>query len=459
MNNLLKGSLGIPIGVSVGRRRKLPISTIAIIVVNTIIYFITSFENALLVVGDYWVSLGGFIPSLMALQFQWYRVFTSMFLHADFFHIFFNMYFLYIFGRAVEDSLGRVRFLALYILSGVIASVFHTAFSFLGGPAAYVVPAIGASGAISGILGAYLILYPGTSLVMGWSFFFFPFFFRMKAVYYLLFWFAVQILYGYTRVAGSTAVFAHAGGFIAGIALLPFVADRKRIAELRYTRYITILQYLVFTPVKKAGLGSLTKVVVLILLASVLAGAAYSLTDLSGLGVIKMATLQYVCEEVPYIDYLGFQLPDVKNAISSVSLDTTRVLLNRLYAAGLLYDNTKASKEVTLSNEVLRLPVKITPTRIVYVDTTIWRFEGAYDEEGFLSIGRGELVTQVVIMREYWPIDTYYYEQAAYVFTISSLSVNLSRIKWHTALVTVFTTSVAIIVALWKDRDLTLVGE
>jgi len=102
------------------------------------------------------VSLCGFIPSLVGNPSQWYRVFTSMFLHADFFHILFNMYFLCVFGRAVESILGKSRFLLLYLAAGIFASIFHTAFSFIGGLSAYTVPAIGASGAISGILGAYL---------------------------------------------------------------------------------------------------------------------------------------------------------------------------------------------------------------------------------------------------------------------------------------------------------------
>ncbi|MEM3784001.1 MAG: rhomboid family intramembrane serine protease, partial [Candidatus Bathyarchaeia archaeon] len=161
----------MPVG-GLARSKRRPLTTLTIILVNIAVYAITSYENLFLEVSNYWVSAGGFVPSLIAMPSQWYRIFASMFLHADFFHILFNMYFLYIFGRAVEDALGRWRFLILYLVSGVAASIFHTAFSFLGGATAYVIPAIGASGAISGVLGAYLILFPGTSLVMGWGFLF-----------------------------------------------------------------------------------------------------------------------------------------------------------------------------------------------------------------------------------------------------------------------------------------------
>ncbi len=132
-----------------------------------------------------------------------------MFLHADFFHILFNMYFLYLFGRAAEEALGRIRYLALYFVSGIAASIFHAAFSFLGGATAYVIPAIGASGAISGVLGAYLILFPGTSIVIGSFFLYIPMFFRVKAAYYMIFWFATELIYGFARLGGGTAFFAH----------------------------------------------------------------------------------------------------------------------------------------------------------------------------------------------------------------------------------------------------------
>ncbi|MDI6805787.1 MAG: rhomboid family intramembrane serine protease, partial [Candidatus Bathyarchaeia archaeon] len=207
-----------------------------------------------------------------------------MFLHADFFHMLFNMYFLYLFGRAVENVLGGLKYLALYLISGIASSIFHTAFSFLGGSTAYVIPAIGASGAISGVLGAYLILYPGTSLIMGWMFFFFPMFFRIKAAYYLIFWFATQLIYGYARLAESTAVFAHVGGFIAGIALLPLLAKKERISQLKLLRNIALPPYLTFIPGKTVGLGSITKTIVAVLLSSLLVGAAYASVGLTSQG-------------------------------------------------------------------------------------------------------------------------------------------------------------------------------
>ncbi|MEM1554318.1 MAG: rhomboid family intramembrane serine protease, partial [Thermoproteota archaeon] len=255
-------SMGVPIG---GFSIKKPVVTLALIIANTLMYVVTSYENFFIGISDYWVSLGGFVPSLIETPSQWYRILTSMFLHADLFHIFFNMYFLYLFGRAVENALGKLRFLILYLISGIIASVFHTAFSFIGGPTAYDIPAIGASGAISGVLGAYLIFYPGTYLLAGFGFPF-PIFFRVKASYYLIFWFATQVFYGFTKMGGSTAVFAHAGGFIAGIALLPILVDKEMVAQFRIFRLFSLIPYLTPTHLKTRGLGYFSKAILITLL-------------------------------------------------------------------------------------------------------------------------------------------------------------------------------------------------
>ncbi|RLG76847.1 MAG: hypothetical protein DRO12_03690 [Thermoprotei archaeon] len=208
-------------------------ATLIIIGINVVVYLFTSFRNFFVSTADFFVSLGGFIPALALRLDQAYRYATSMFIHADIFHIFFNMYFLYIFGKGVESALGSKRFLVLYFVSGLGASVFHTIFSLLQGVEALAIPAVGASGAISGVLGAYMILYPGTALSACFFYFFFPVCFTTKAVYFLLFWFATQVIYGYARMGLSVAVFAHAGGFLTGMALLALVANRDRIEVLR----------------------------------------------------------------------------------------------------------------------------------------------------------------------------------------------------------------------------------
>ncbi|MEM3616609.1 MAG: rhomboid family intramembrane serine protease [Candidatus Bathyarchaeia archaeon] len=460
MADTLKRSLGIPMG-DVSRFRKRPVATLAIIVVNIAVYAITSYENFFLEVNDYWVSAGGFVPALTPMPTQWYRIFSSMFLHADFFHILFNMYFLYIFGRAVEEALGKWRFLALYMVSGIVASIFHTAFSFLGGATAYVVPAIGASGAISGVLGAYLLLFPGTSLVMGWGFLFFPIFFRLKAAYYLIFWFATQVIYGYARLGGSTAVFAHAGGFIAGIALLPLVASKERLIQFRLARQAAFPTYVVFTPtpVKTVGLGRTTKLIIAVLLASLLFGAAYASTGLSIRGDVKSATVQYAFEGTPYVDYVGLQLPNIEGQITSISLDATRILLSRLYVAGLLYNETKAGENVSIDDWNVKLPVWVKvgkQTVPVDIDLRVAYFYGRYDGEGFLSYGRGELATQIIYIED--GIITIS-DLVSYSFELSSQTVNLTYITQYTGVMSLVATAAALSVAVMKDRDLALIGE
>ncbi|MEM3578959.1 MAG: rhomboid family intramembrane serine protease [Candidatus Bathyarchaeia archaeon] len=455
----LKRSLGIPMG-GYTRTKTRPVATLALIIANIAVYAVSSYQNFLTEVSDYWVSAGGFVPSLIAMPAQLYRIFSSMFLHADFFHILFNMYFLYLFGRAVEEALGKWRFLALYLVSGVAASIFHTAFSFLGGASAYVIPAIGASGAISGVLGAYLILFPGTSLMMGWFFFYLPMFFRMKAAYYLIFWFATQVVYGFARLGGSTAVFAHAGGFIAGIAVLPLVASKERLIQFRLARQQALFPtYVVFTPTpaKSAGLGKTTKIVIAVLLASLLFGAAYASSGLSIRGEIKSAAVQYHFDGTPYMDYVGFQLADIESQLAGVSLDETRILLNRLYAARLLYDEVKADQNVSLTNWSTKLLVRV-GGRLVSVDLAIASFNGKYDGDGFLSYGVGELETQVIFIDYYGRPSVSDYV-VHYNFELASQTVNLTYITQYTGVLSLLATALALTVTLIKDRDLTLIGE
>lgn len=462
-----KKSLGVPVsGFSQVKSR--PLVTFTLIIVNIAVYAITSYQNLFMEISDYWVSLGGFVPSLTTIPSQFYRILSSMFLHANLFHIIFNMYFLYLFGRAVEEALGGGRFLAFYLASGIFASIFHTAFSFIGGYSAYLIPAIGASGAISGVLGAYLLLYPGTSLIMGWWFFPFPFFIRLKALYYLIFWFATQVLYGYLQAAGSTAVFAHAGGFIAGIALLPMVMDGDRLLQLRLTSRVSPPYYLIFSPIAKStGLGRTAKVIVSLVLASLLIGASYASTGLADPGDVKSTSIYYTCGGTPYVDYVGFQLPKIDESISAISVDATRILLNRLYAAGLLYDGAKANKELTMASETFKvaITVKIGGSIIpAEVNITINHFTGMYDADGFLRRGEGDIATQAVSVQiAYGPGYSSYpvisYKPISYKFSVESQTVKLANLTQYTALTSLAVTAAAIAVVLTKDKELTIIGE
>lgn len=449
----MKRSFGIPMGDAT--RYKRPKVTLIIIALNIAVYAITSYNSFFLEINEYWVSAGGFVPSLITTPSQWYRVFASMFLHADFFHILFNMYFLYLFGRAVENVLGGLKYLTLYLASGIAATIFHTTFSFLGGFTAYVTPAIGASGAISGVLGAYLILYPGTSLIMGWFFFLFPMFFRMKAAYYLIFWFATQLIYGYARLAESTAVFAHAGGFIAGIALLPLLAKKERISQLKLLRNVALPPYLTFIPRKTVGLGSITKAIITVLLASLLVGAAYASVGLTNQGIIKSATIQYTCEGTPYMDYVGVQLSEnIESQLVSISLDKTRILLSRLYYVELLYDRAKADENVSVNTLSIKLQVRVGRQKVP-VNLIIDYFEGKYDSDGFLSYGEGNLTTEVVFIYQYG----IKIGNSSYNFQLSSQTVNLADITQYAGFPSLIVAAAALVVVVKKDRELAVVGE
>jgi len=155
-------------------------------------------------------------------------VFTSMFLHGGILHVGGNMLYLWIFGDNVEDTLGHFRFLLFYLASGVAAAAAQVALS-----ASSPLPMIGASGAVSGVLGAYILLFPRanvlTLLVIG----FFIRIVRIPALFVLGFWFLVQFVAGlaswggsHPRGGGETAWFAHLGGFLAGIALLLILRPR-----------------------------------------------------------------------------------------------------------------------------------------------------------------------------------------------------------------------------------------
>ncbi len=153
-------------------------------------------------------------------------VLTSMFLHGGLLHLGGNMLYLWIFGNNVEDTLGHGRFALFYLASGVVAAAAQTALG-----AGSRIPVIGASGAVSGVLGAYLLLFPRanilTLLVVG----FFVRVVRIPAVVVLGFWFVVQFISGLItwsgRASGEVAWFAHLGGFLSGMALLLLLRPRN----------------------------------------------------------------------------------------------------------------------------------------------------------------------------------------------------------------------------------------
>ncbi len=153
------------------------------------------------------------------LPINYFTPLTSMFLHGSWAHIIGNSLYLWVFGNNIEDSMGRGRFLAFYLLTGLIAAASHVAID----PTSPV-PTVGASGAISGVMGAYLLLYPSVRVRT-----FIPpiFFLRFPAWAVLLLWFGSQLLSGLPElsmlrrdVSGGVAVWAHIGGFVAGLVLV-----------------------------------------------------------------------------------------------------------------------------------------------------------------------------------------------------------------------------------------------
>ena len=151
---------------------------------------------------------------------------SSMFLHGGWMHLIGNMLYLWVFANNIEDAMGHRRFIAFYTLCGVVAALSH-AITAPGSP----IPMVGASGAISGVLGAYLLLYPRSSILVLVPIWVFIKVVRVPAALVLGFWFLIQILSGSASLSGGSggvAWFAHIGGFIAGMVLIGFF-KRPRI--------------------------------------------------------------------------------------------------------------------------------------------------------------------------------------------------------------------------------------
>jgi membrane associated rhomboid family serine protease len=163
----------------------------------------------------------------------WATVFTSMFLHGGILHIAFNMLFLWIFGNNVEDSMGRPRFLAFYLLGGVVAAYTQALLT-----AGSTVPAIGASGAIAGVLGGYLLLYPRARVLTVVIIILFVTIIEIPAAILLVIWFVLQFLPALGQVTTSAAggegvaYWAHVGGFAFGLAAIKLFASRYRTKTL-----------------------------------------------------------------------------------------------------------------------------------------------------------------------------------------------------------------------------------
>jgi membrane associated rhomboid family serine protease len=161
-----------------------------------------------------------------------YTLFTSMFMHAGWFHLLGNMLFLYVFGDNVEDVFGHVGYIGFYVISGLAATFTHIlSIIFLHEMGSLSDGVVGASGAISGVLGAYFVLYPRAKILTLIFYAILP----LPAFIFLGFWFVLQWFYGIFDIAGGVAYWAHIGGFIAGMGLaLVFGLTRKKAREARF---------------------------------------------------------------------------------------------------------------------------------------------------------------------------------------------------------------------------------
>jgi membrane associated rhomboid family serine protease len=166
----------------------------------------------------------------------WVTVFTSMFMHGGLLHIGFNMLFLWIFGNNIEDSMGRARFILFYVLAGIAAAYAQALLD-----VSATTPAVGASGAIAGVLGGYLLLYPRARVLTLVFIVFFVTLIEIPALVMLGIWFALQFLPAIGQLAtpdvattgGGVAYFAHIGGFIFGLAAIKLFANRQKGAPPR----------------------------------------------------------------------------------------------------------------------------------------------------------------------------------------------------------------------------------
>ena len=201
-------------------------ATLVIIVVNILVFVyqlsLPSYAQ------NRFIMQHGIVPD----QLHYASILTSMFIHGGFLHIAGNMWFLWVFGRGVEDILGHAKYLFLYFASG-----FAAAFLFVAINPNSTIPTVGASGAIAGVMGAYLIKFPRAYIRTLVFIVVFVTTIDIPAFFLLLYWFAIQFFSGIGSVgysdqmSGGVAWFAHVGGFLAGMALMYLMPAKQRARQ------------------------------------------------------------------------------------------------------------------------------------------------------------------------------------------------------------------------------------
>jgi len=177
------------------------------------------------------VEMGAGLACALDSSPNWHTPLTSMFMHGSWMHIIGNMWFLWIFGNNVEDSMGRGRFVAFYVISGLAAAGAQMA-----ADPSSPIPMVGASGAIGGIMGAYVVLYPRVPVTMLVFLGFFVTTFAVPAYLMLGYWFLLQLFGGLPQIGqsgGGVAFWAHIGGFVAGVGLIFLFRNRDLVERHR----------------------------------------------------------------------------------------------------------------------------------------------------------------------------------------------------------------------------------
>ncbi|MCK4905551.1 rhomboid family intramembrane serine protease [bacterium] len=221
-------------------RNTFPLIVLLLILINILLFFheISLGKSLELFIKNYGVIPVNFFSNKADLFSRGYTLITSIFLHGSWMHLLGNMWFLWIFGKDIEDRLGHLRYIIFYLVCGIAGGLAHIYVN----PAS-AIPTIGASGAISGILGAYFILYPFARILTAVPIFtksplfvfaqrklggIFFYFIKLPAFFFLGLWFLIQFFSGTSSILtestsmGEVAWWAHIGGFAAGIILVPF---------------------------------------------------------------------------------------------------------------------------------------------------------------------------------------------------------------------------------------------
>jgi membrane associated rhomboid family serine protease len=216
-----------------------PIINTILIVVNVLIFF---YELSLgrelnRFIYDYGLVPAAIFSSLDSGLDRIYPFFTSMFLHGGWFHLIGNMLFLYIFGDNVEDRMGHLKYIIFYLISGLAAAFTQIIINIYS-----TIPMVGASGAISGVLGAYILFFPHSRILTLVPIFFFIQIVEIPAVIFLLIWFIIQFFSGVASLAatqntGGVAFWAHIGGFVVGLILSRFFQKKEYYRTGWFGRY------------------------------------------------------------------------------------------------------------------------------------------------------------------------------------------------------------------------------